>query len=185
MSNTNSTDQAQPQPENTAHPVESRPRKRASPAGDNWLPPGWRTEAKTRTSGTKAGVVDKFYFEPSGRKFRSKNEVLYYLEHGTPKKPGKKAENSDMSSEHSEGQVSNKRQNKSNQTANEQPPPPPKPLNFDFLNVPEKVIWTGTNGSEEDWWPVIGDYKIEEPVSEDWHRAFTLVTAPRDGKATF
>ena len=55
----NGTDQAQPPSEKLSLPVESRPKKRASP-GDNWAPPpGWTTEEKVRTSGTKAGLVDK------------------------------------------------------------------------------------------------------------------------------
>ncbi|KAG7564693.1 Methyl-CpG DNA binding [Arabidopsis suecica] len=179
----NGTDQAQPPPENTANPVDSKSRKRATPGDDNWLPPDWRTEVRVRTSGTKAGTVDKFYYEPiTGRKFRSKNEVLYYLEHGTPKKAVKKAENGDSHSEHSEGRGSIRRQTKSNKKANE---PPPKPLNFDFLNVPEKVTWTGINDSEEAWLPFIGDYKIQESVSQDWGRAFTLVTTQNAGTTMF
>ncbi|CAH2065183.1 unnamed protein product [Thlaspi arvense] len=179
----NGTDQVQPPSENTASPAESRSRKRASP-GNDWLPPGWRTEEKMRTSGTKAGLVDKFYYEPvTGHKFRSRNEVMYYLEHGVSKKAAKKAENGDTQSERSESRGSYKRPTKSNKKANEQPqpqpqqPPPPKPLEFDFMNVPEKVIWTGTNGSEEAWWPFIGDFKIQESVSHEWGRAFTFVTA--------
>lgn len=180
----NGTDQAQPPPENPATPVDSKSRKRATPGDDNWLPPDWRTEIRVRTSGTKAGTVDKFYYEPiTGRKFRSKNEVLYYLEHGTPKKKSvKTAENGDSHSEHSEGRGSARRQTKSNKKVTE---PPPKPLNFDFLNVPEKVTWTGINGSEEAWLPFIGDYKIQESVSQDWDRVFTLVTSQNAGKTMF
>ncbi|CAF2074648.1 unnamed protein product [Brassica napus] len=177
----NGTDQAQPPSEKLSLPVESRPKKRASP-GDNWAPPpGWTTEEKVRTSGTKAGLVDKFYYEPvTNRKFRSRTEVMYYLEHGTPKKKNKKSvNNSDTKSQRSEDRGSYKRLTQSNKKANEQPPPspPPMPLDFDFLNVPEKVIWTGTNGLQEAWCPFIGDYKIQESVSQDWDRAFTLLTA--------
>ncbi|XP_010426094.1 PREDICTED: methyl-CpG-binding domain-containing protein 5-like [Camelina sativa] len=183
----NGTDQAQPPPENTANPVDSsKSRKRATPGDDNnWLPPDWRTEVRVRTSGTKAGVVDKFYYEPiTGRKFRSKNEVLYYLEHGTPKKAVKKADNNgDLHPKHSEGRgSSSRRQTKSNKKANE---PPPKPVNFDFMNVPEKVTWTGTDGSDKAWWPSIGDYKIQESVSQDWDKAFTLVTTQNAWKPMF
>uniref|UniRef100_A0A1J3K1E9 Methyl-CpG-binding domain-containing protein 5 n=1 Tax=Noccaea caerulescens TaxID=107243 RepID=A0A1J3K1E9_NOCCA len=178
----NVTDQAQPPSENPVHPAESRPRKRASP-GEDWLPAGWTTEVRVRTSGTKAGVVDKFYYEPvTGRKFRSRNEVLYYLEHGTTIKAAKKTQNGVMPSHHSGGRGSSKRQNKSNKKANA---PPSKPLDFDFLNVPEKVTWTGTIGWEEAWWPSIGDYKIQESVSQDWDRAFTLVTTQNNGKMMF
>lgn len=153
--------------------------------------------------------VMQFYYEPvTNRKFRSRTEVMYYLEHGTPKKKNKKSVNnsdtkSQVSSEiflyflmrlqrfcllyyltffflqRSEDRGSYKRLTQSNKKANEQPPPspPPMPLDFDFLNVPEKVIWTGTNGLQEAWCPFIGDYKIQESVSQDWDRAFTLLTA--------
>ncbi|CAN8254966.1 unnamed protein product [Cochlearia groenlandica] len=172
----NGVDQTQPPPGFTAKTEESSSKKRSSPV-DNWLPPDWTAQEKIRTSGTKAGSVDKFYYEPvTGRKFRSKNEVLYYLEHGTPKKKGaKKAENGDtQQSEHSEGRGSNKRETRPDVKAKE---PPLKPLEFDFLNVPEKVVWTEATGSQESWLPFIGDYKIQESVSQDWDRAFTLITA--------
>jgi len=39
-------------------------------------------------------LVLQYYYEPNtGRKFRSRTEVLYYLEHGTSKRGTKKAEN--------------------------------------------------------------------------------------------
>ncbi|MCO5551800.1 hypothetical protein L7F22_005302 [Adiantum nelumboides] len=48
-----------------------------------WLPPGWITEVQTRRSGTTAGTRDKYYKDlVSGRRFRSKNEVIYYLQTG-------------------------------------------------------------------------------------------------------
>ncbi|MCO5610932.1 hypothetical protein L7F22_065177 [Adiantum nelumboides] len=48
-----------------------------------WLPPGWITEVQTRQSGTTAGTRDKYYKDlVSGRRFRSKNEVIYYLQTG-------------------------------------------------------------------------------------------------------
>lgn len=41
----------------------------------------------------------QYYYEPvTGRRFRSRTEVLYYLEHGTSKKGSKKADfNPDVS----------------------------------------------------------------------------------------
>uniref|UniRef100_A0A0D6QZI1 MBD domain-containing protein n=2 Tax=Araucaria cunninghamii TaxID=56994 RepID=A0A0D6QZI1_ARACU len=49
----------------------------------DWLPPGWRTELKTREAGSSAGLKDKYYYDPvSQRRFRSKVEVLTYLETG-------------------------------------------------------------------------------------------------------
>ena len=54
----NGTEQVNPSPDNSAHQSESKSRKRSAPL-DNWLPDGWRVEDKVRTSGAKAGSVDK------------------------------------------------------------------------------------------------------------------------------
>ncbi|KAK3205374.1 hypothetical protein Dsin_019420 [Dipteronia sinensis] len=60
----------------------------------SWLPPGWQIETKVRTSGATAGVVDKFYLDTvSGNRFRSKKEVLYFVEFGIKRE--KKKENYD------------------------------------------------------------------------------------------
>lgn len=57
-------------------------RIRIIPSPD-WLPAGWITELKTRMAGSTAGTTDKYYKEPStGRRFRSKNEVLSFLQTG-------------------------------------------------------------------------------------------------------
>lgn len=48
-----------------------------------WLPVGWITEIKTRKAGITAGTKDKYYKDPiSGHRFRSKNEVMSYLQTG-------------------------------------------------------------------------------------------------------
>uniref|UniRef100_A0A1J3CXG0 Methyl-CpG-binding domain-containing protein 6 n=1 Tax=Noccaea caerulescens TaxID=107243 RepID=A0A1J3CXG0_NOCCA len=152
--------------------AESKSRKRAAP-GDNWLPPGWTVEDKVRTSGATAGSVDKYYHEPvTGRKFRSRTEVLYYLEHGTAKKGSK-------NSDHFDGQGSS---NKASRKAREPPPPPPPPLNFDFENPPEKVSWSMANAGEEAWTPFIGDDKVQDSVRRDWCSAFTAVTTQNPSK---
>ncbi|KAB2050472.1 hypothetical protein ERO13_A13G227300v2 [Gossypium hirsutum] len=65
--------------------------KRRVVAPETWLPPGWLIEDRVRTSGATAGLVDKYYVDPtSGRKFRSKKEVLYFLENGSPPPKRKK-----------------------------------------------------------------------------------------------
>ncbi|KAI5072895.1 hypothetical protein GOP47_0013001 [Adiantum capillus-veneris] len=49
----------------------------------DWLPTGWITEVKTRMAGSTAGTTDKYYKDPvTGRRFRSKNEVLSFLQTG-------------------------------------------------------------------------------------------------------
>ncbi|CAL9244241.1 unnamed protein product [Arabidopsis halleri] len=168
----NGTDQVNPSPDSSSHQAESKSRKRAAP-GDNWLPPGWRVEDKIRTSGATAGSVDKYYYEPNtGRKFRSRTEVLYYLEHGTSKRGGaKKVENTDFQSDLFEGQGSNRASRKA-----KEPPPPPPPLDFDFKNPPEKVSWSMANAGEEAWVPIIGDVKVQDSVRRDWSTAFTFIT---------
>ncbi|ESQ42420.1 hypothetical protein EUTSA_v10014530mg [Eutrema salsugineum] len=164
-----------PSPDRSAHQAESKSRKRAAPGDSNWLPPGWRVEDKVRTSGATAGSVDKYYYEPiTGRKFRSRTEVLYYLEHGTSKRGGssKKAENTDSHSDHIEGQVSNRSSRKAR----------PPPLKFDFENPPEKVSWSMANAGEEAWIPFLGDDKVQDSVSRDWCTAFTAITTQNPSK---
>ncbi|KAH0906816.1 hypothetical protein HID58_038643 [Brassica napus] len=157
-------------------------RKRAAPGDSNWLPSGWRVEDKVRTSGATAGSVDKYYYEPiTGRKFRSKTEVLYYLEHGTSKKGSKKPDNTDSSSDHVEGQGSNKSSRKAKEPT---PPPRPRspPLKFDFENPPEKVSWSAANAGEEGWAPFVGDDKVQDSLRREWCTAFNVVTTKNPTK---
>lgn len=52
----------------------------------DWLPEGWVTELKTRGSGNSAGSKDKYFVDPvSNRRFRSRKEVVAYIERGKPK----------------------------------------------------------------------------------------------------
>ncbi|KAH9304423.1 hypothetical protein KI387_008827 [Taxus chinensis] len=54
----------------------------------DWLPSGWITEIRTRKSGLSAGQTDKYYFQPgNGGRFRSKAEVMRYLQTGSKDKP--------------------------------------------------------------------------------------------------
>ncbi|VVB16585.1 unnamed protein product [Arabis nemorensis] len=173
------TDQVHQSPGNSAQRAESKSRKRAAP-GDNWLPPGWKVEDKIRTSGATAGSVDKYYYEPvTGQRFRSRNEVLYYLEHGTSKKGARKAANTDFRSDQFEGQGSKKSVRKAKE------PPPPPPLNFDFESPPEKVSWAMTKAGEEAWTPFIGDDKVQDSVRRDWVTAFTVITTQNASKLSF
>lgn len=67
----------------------------------DWLPKGWITELKTRSTGGSAGSKDKYYFDPvSNRRCRSQKEVFSLLETGklgrykrkTKAQPAKKSE---------------------------------------------------------------------------------------------
>ncbi|KAL2537143.1 Methyl-CpG-binding domain-containing protein 5 [Forsythia ovata] len=53
-----------------------------TPKRPPWLPANWTIELKKRSAGCSAGNTDKYYFDPSGLKFRSKNEVLHFLATG-------------------------------------------------------------------------------------------------------
>ncbi|RZC78763.1 hypothetical protein C5167_002960 [Papaver somniferum] len=53
----------------------------------DWLPEGWQLERKKRENGVNTGMVETFYYDPEkGRQFRSKSEVLLFLESGTRRK---------------------------------------------------------------------------------------------------
>ncbi|CAH8386427.1 unnamed protein product [Eruca vesicaria subsp. sativa] len=173
----NGTEQMHQSPEKSAQ----QSRKRSAPL-DSWLPDGWRVEDKVRTSGATAGSVDKYYYEPvTGRRFRSRTEVLYYLEHGTtPKKGSKKANKTDFSPDHMEGQGRNKTSRKDKEQP--PPPPPPRPLNFDFENAPEKVSWSMANSGDEAWETFVGEDKVQDSVRLDWFTAFTTVTTKNPSK---
>ncbi|XP_022998336.1 methyl-CpG-binding domain-containing protein 5-like isoform X2 [Cucurbita maxima] len=130
----------------------------------NWLPPGWVVEDRVRASGATAGTVDKYYFDPnSGRRFRSKIEVLYFLETGTLRKRKKSLDGN--SADGSEEPKSKKSSSNAKSA----------PLNFDFFNVPEKVEWVLTDPSQEAWTPFINNEKVPESTKREWVAAFQLL----------
>ncbi|XP_042041741.1 methyl-CpG-binding domain-containing protein 5-like [Salvia splendens] len=75
-------------------PAEPAPRaaqRRDPEERPSWLPENWTTELRRRSSGATAGQTDRYYIEPTGkRRFRSKLEVLRFLETGSSK-PKRKA----------------------------------------------------------------------------------------------
>ncbi|KAL8479969.1 hypothetical protein ACS0TY_026272 [Phlomoides rotata] len=49
----------------------------------SWLPEDWTIDLRVRSSGATAGLIDRYYVEPTGqRRFRSKNEVEHFLQTG-------------------------------------------------------------------------------------------------------
>ncbi|KAF3454701.1 hypothetical protein FNV43_RR05149 [Rhamnella rubrinervis] len=152
--------------ENTEFQAE-RGKRKATEQEMSWLPAGWHVVDKVRSSGATAGTRDKYYVDPvSGRRFRSKIEVLYFLETGSLRKKKKSMENSDADAMGSGGQ-----KQKSSKTAKN------STLNFDFSNVPEKVDWVLTDSTEESWTPYFGDDKVPESSKQEWAVAFTCLTS--------
>ncbi|XP_004294545.1 PREDICTED: methyl-CpG-binding domain-containing protein 5-like [Fragaria vesca subsp. vesca] len=143
--------------------------KGSDPMSMDWLPAGWRVEYKVRSSGATAGSTDRYYHDPvSGRRFRSKKEVLHFLETGTPKKNT----NSDKTTVESSA---SKRQRKSSTK-------PSPAVNFDFFDVPAKVEWVLTDSSQWTWTPFIGDQKVPESTAKEWATAFTVFTSSNSGR---
>ncbi|XP_022753830.1 methyl-CpG-binding domain-containing protein 5-like [Durio zibethinus] len=152
--------------------------KRRVVAPKTWLPAGWLVEYRVRSSGATAGLVDKYYVDPSsGRKFRSKKEVLYFLETGMLQPKRKKGTETPGSEEVSTGISAGNKQKKSDKK--------PKPLNFDFSNVPEKVGWLLMNASADSWTPFLGDDQVPESTRQDWTAAFTSLTPSKSDQAMF
>ncbi|KAK4606486.1 hypothetical protein RGQ29_000635 [Quercus rubra] len=161
-----------PAPESAASMAETPPRRAPAPAPD-WLPAGWTVEDRVRSSGVTAGTVDRYYFHSvSGSRFRSKKEVLYFLETGTKRKTRKPSENSDADTMGSGGQKQKKSATKAKTF----------PLKFDFSNVPEKVQWVLTDFSKGSWAPFTGDKKVPQTTVQEWEAAFTAFSSKNNGQ---
>ncbi|KAG6762161.1 hypothetical protein POTOM_032648 [Populus tomentosa] len=115
-----------------------------------------------------------YYIDPaSGRKFRSKKDVQYYLETGTLKKKGKLTENSDADT----NSAGNLKGDKNKSAANTS-----FALNFDSFNVPERTEWVLANANEDTWIPFIDGKKVPLYDKEQWDFAFASLTTSSHGK---
>ncbi|KAF9675348.1 hypothetical protein SADUNF_Sadunf09G0022800 [Salix dunnii] len=114
-----------------------------------------------------------YYIDPaSGRKFRSKKEVQYYLETGTLKKKGKLTENSDADT-NSAGNLKGDKNKFGAKTS--------FALNFDSFNVPDRTEWVLVNANEDTWTPFIGGKKVPLYDKEQWDFAFASLTTSSHG----
>ncbi|CAK9159079.1 unnamed protein product [Ilex paraguariensis] len=133
-----------------------------------WLPEGWLVDTKTPSSEVTAGLEDRYYVEPvSGRRFRSKKEVFYFLETGNMPSKGKPNPNADVAPSGSAGGPS-KRQSGSRANAFD--------FDFDADNPPEKVLWDLTNDSENIWTLVVDDKTVPESTKQEWAAVFSHVS---------
>ncbi|KAI5576136.1 hypothetical protein BDE02_09G024400 [Populus trichocarpa] len=155
-------------------PVRAKRRSSETTIETSWLPPGWVVEDRIRTSGATAGTVDKYYIDPaSGRKFRSKKDVQYYLETGTLKKKGKLTENSDADTNSAGNLKGDKNKSGANTSF---------ALNFDSFNVPDRTEWVLANAKEDTWIPFIDGKKVPLYDKEQWDFAFASLTTSSHGK---
>lgn len=139
----------------------------------------------------------QYYFDPvSNRRFRSKIEVLYFLETGTLRKRKKSLDGNPtvswsyhsffgtqwdipifssifqfswfatLQSTDGSEEPKSKKSSSNAKTA---------PLNFDFFNVPERVEWVLTDPSKDAWTPFIDNEKVPECTKREWVGAFQLL----------
>lgn len=139
----------------------------------DWLPAGWYVEDRVRTSGVTAGTRDKYYCDPvSHRVFRSKKEVLYFLETGLSRKK-RKMENADANNDGGNSNANKAQADSSGgqkqKKASRAPPLPPP--NFDWHKCPEQVQWVLKDASTNTWIPYINNEEVPESIRKEWAAA--------------
>lgn len=65
-------------PEGAASALMTKLREFVEDSGGT-LPPGWRVEIKVRSAGSTAGTTDAYYFDPAGKRYRSRAEIAKHL----------------------------------------------------------------------------------------------------------
>ncbi|NP_001316316.1 methyl-CpG-binding domain-containing protein 5 [Solanum lycopersicum] len=137
-----------------------------------WLPESWRFEAKVRTSGATAGTVDRYYYEPvTGSKFRSKTEVLYFLETGGKRKKaitGTTGSGTDATpSETPPIKKQKKSISKTKKVTS---------FYFDSGNPPQSVCWVQTDTSADTWTPSCNGSVVPGTRKQEWDAVFLSVS---------
>lgn len=123
--------------------------------------------SKTRSNGKSAGSTDRYYIEQtSGLRFRSKNEVLRFLETGSKVK---KKLDTDANVTNSEPPGRHKQKESGSKSKK------PAPWNFDFQNPPEEVNWALVDVSQGLWKPLIGDQQIPKSSKQEWTTTFERI----------
>lgn len=127
----------------------------------DWLPKGWFTELKTRGGGSSAGTKDKYYYDPvTQRRFRSKIEVLSYLETGIIGRYKPKGK--------SEGQVGQVGRKRKASAAFYQ-----YAASFDNSFRPTKVRWV-LNDTDGSWIPFVNEEHSVDFNRKEGERLFDL-----------
>ncbi|KAJ0850952.1 putative methyl-CpG DNA binding, DNA-binding domain superfamily [Helianthus annuus] len=108
----------------------------------------------------------QYYIAPSGRRLRSKNEVLNFLETGSKRKKPPTQSSEDTTSEGSAPRSKKKTTARKKVHA---------AFTFDFKSPPEKVSWRLTYASEDVWTPSIGDKNLPLATKQEWAAVFNHV----------
>ncbi|KAL8162466.1 hypothetical protein V2J09_013955 [Rumex salicifolius] len=140
----------------------------------DWLPPGWQVEFRVRTSGATAGHKDKYYYCPdSNRRFRSKKEVMSFLETG--KVGSKKKKGDGLDGENTQSNTKRKKAVASRASVD----------NFKFNDVPAKVKWVLTDAYEGLWSPLVnGVDRVSELEKQDWAAAYRYLSLQKSLNGT-
>ncbi|GAB4824408.1 Methyl-CpG-binding domain protein 5 [Ancistrocladus abbreviatus] len=108
-----------------------RKRKRGRPKQDrtlrpDWLPADWGMHCVVRQQGDSQGHVDRYFYnpDPESYKFRSKKEVLYFLETGIPPKTYKISKL--LREQPQQQQQQGPEQDQEEEEEQQQQPPPPQ-----------------------------------------------------------
>ncbi|KAG9156036.1 hypothetical protein Leryth_012103 [Lithospermum erythrorhizon] len=131
----------------------------------DWLPDDWRYEIRMRVSGATAGSYDRYYFSPTGKNFRSRAEVLRFLETGSRKK--KRGSEDETPPASSEKPKAKRPKRKKGDFSN---------VDFDYKNPPKNVSWMLTNASHDIWMPIADEVLAPESVQRTWEDAFSCIT---------
>ncbi|CAN4120188.1 unnamed protein product [Withania somnifera] len=133
----------------------------------SWLPDDWGFDTKVRTNGATAGLVDRYYYEPvSGAKFRSKAEVLYFLETGGKRKKANTGTGSDATQK-AEEECLEKRKKKSTD------------FYFDSANPPHSVCWIQTDSSADTWVASVNGHMVPDSQKQQWDAVYSTVAKLR------
>ncbi|GAB2218890.1 hypothetical protein Droror1_Dr00002123 [Drosera rotundifolia] len=143
----------------------------------DWLPAGWRVDTRVRAAGASAGTKDKYYFHlETGRRFRSKAEVMSFLETGVT---GQKKRTTNGAGESSPENGSHSKRSKK-----AAPKISAAVKNFNFDDVPAKVKWELTDIHEGTWRPFLDvGVSVPESTRQQWAETFTYLTMNQDVQA--
>ncbi|PHT69069.1 hypothetical protein T459_28556 [Capsicum annuum] len=134
----------------------------------SWLPEDWKFEPKVRTNGASAGAVENYYYEPvSGKRFRSKPDVLHFLETGGRCKRSTGGDATPSETPNSKKQKKSSSMKEEKKTTSSY---------SDSLNPPQSVCWVLMDSAAETLTPFIHGKMIPEGQKQEWDAVFSTVS---------